>query len=237
MALFVGRFNYIFIHYAVAFLHEFFHLLAAKLTRTEVESFVFLPFGFYAKMSGLERQRPLVQLFVVAMGPLSVIPALIFLNLLHRGGALSVYAYSYGVKAAVTVCLFNLIPLYPLDGARLLEIVAARFCDEYRTRQIRIGLAVMSFIGLTVLCFYERQFLVWAFLTVSTVLEIALFRRKYLQFLLRRLFDETKRPLRIVKKARVFRYRDTRLFDGEKLLDEKETIRLTLAESRRSRRR
>lgn len=217
----------------VAFLHECSHFLTAKLCRVEVESFVFLPFGFYAKMPKLERARPLSQFLVVLMGPLSYFPAVAILTLLYRTGILSAYSYSYGCQAALTILLFNLIPLYPLDGARLLEILIARHFDEYKTRIMRIAITLLAYIGLFIICLRENQLIVLIFLTVSTFTEVLFFRKKYVQFLLYRLFDETKRPLRVVRKARIFRYFNNKLLEEGRLKDEKKVV-LRLLNSQKS---
>ena len=118
LSLIFGRFNYIFIHYIIALFHEICHVLIAKIFKIKVNSISFLPFGFYAKMDELEKEKPMRQLLVIIMGPLSFFPVWLILNILRLNFIISSYTYDFAFTSALTVMLFNLIPLYPLDGAR-----------------------------------------------------------------------------------------------------------------------
>lgn len=222
LSLLVGRFSYFFIHCLVAFLHELCHVLMAKAFKVQIDSLAFLPFGFYAKMNSLERENLFTQFLIVIAGPLSIVLALAVFKLLLKTGIFSYYSYSYGVEAAWTVLLFNLIPLYPLDGARLVEILVARRVDEYKTRILRIVVSLLAYMFLFYISIKNDQIMVLVFLTISTLIEVITFKKQYMAFLMYRLIDSKKRPLKIVKRKTIYRYFDNRSYENDRLLSEKE---------------
>lgn len=194
----------------------------AKAFGVKIDSLAFLPFGFYAKMDSLERENLFTQFLIVIAGPLSIILALAIFQFLLRTGIFSSYSYSYGVEAAWTVLLFNLIPLYPLDGARLIEILVARRVDEYKTRIIRIIISLSAYLFLFYISVKNGQIIVLIFLTISTLIEIITFKKQYIAFLMYRLIDSKERPLKIVKKKTIYRYYDNRTYEDKRLLSERE---------------
>ena len=100
LSLIFGRFNYIFIHYIIALFHEICHVLTAKIFKIKVNSISFLPFGFYAKMDELEKEKPMRQLLVIIMGPLSFFPVWLILNILRLNFIISSYTYDFAFTSA-----------------------------------------------------------------------------------------------------------------------------------------
>lgn len=225
LSLFFGRFNYIFIHYVIALFHELCHVITAKILKIKVDCISFLPFGFYAKMDELEKEKPLRQLLVIIMGPLSFFPVVLILKILRLNFLISIYTYNFAFASALMVMLFNLIPLYPLDGARALEIVVAIKFDEYKTRIIRVLISIVSLAFLTYYCFRESQIIVLVFLYISVMYEVIFFRKKYILFLLKRLGEKNDRSLKIVRDFKIFRYRKCKLIKNGSVIEEPEIIR------------
>ena len=233
LSLIFGRFNYIFIHYIIALFHEICHVLTAKIFKIKVNSISFLPFGFYAKMDELEKEKPMRQLLVIIMGPLSFFPVWLILNILRFNFILSSYRYDFAFTSALTVMLFILIPLYPLDGARAIEIIVAIKLDEYKTRIIRVIISIISLMFLTYYCLKESQFIVLIFLFISVIYEIIFFRKNYILFLLKRLCEKNTRSLKIVRDYKIYRYRKCKLIKNNTAIEEPEIIRRIITNTKK----
>lgn len=209
LSFLAGYYRYLFIHYLLAFIHEIFHVVTALFFRTKVSGLTFLPFGFYAEFADFEDRKPYQQLLILAAGPASYFFSALLLRLFYVCGAFSLYTYRAAMSSNLVIALFNLIPFYPLDGARIAEVLIARFFSEYKTRIIRLSVSFVSLVGLSILCIRQHQIPIIIYLALNFLIELALLRKKYLAFLMRRLFDRQQRPPKFTFRDEVFRYHQT----------------------------
>lgn len=127
--------------YACVTLHEYGHAIAARRFGRETRSILLLPIGGIADVDVPEAPRQ--ELVVALAGPgTNVAIAIVALIVLvaagltyetpHDGGA-GAYT-SWILRLNVTLALFNLLPVYPMDGGRVLRaLLAARFGRDRAT--------------------------------------------------------------------------------------------------------
>ena len=112
IALIFNKFNFLILHYSIAFIHEICHYFAAKVVKIKVQEIQFLPIGFYLKINNLENYSFFKQLVVLIAGPLSYFISFAILKLLYRYDVLSIYGYEEGILANNFILLFNILPIY-----------------------------------------------------------------------------------------------------------------------------
>lgn len=106
--LYIGKKTIFFIGYMFIIMHELSHMIMALLLNVDVEEITLLPFGASAKYKG---NIPLWKEFLIAIaGPLA---SFIF--------AIAYQNNTYWMVNIVIV-IFNLYPIYPLDGGRILRV-------------------------------------------------------------------------------------------------------------------
>lgn len=135
LALFVGLFailgiklNYIFLVVLVLFIHEMGHFIAMKSYGYEDVGMFFIPF-LGAVVTGRKEEMSLFQrLIIVLAGPIpGIIFGVVFL-LLYSAGFLPPLFLLYGV-VFVSLNVLNLLPIDPLDGGKLFELLFFSFSD------------------------------------------------------------------------------------------------------------
>lgn len=98
--------------------HEIGHFLAALFFKIEVDKIYIYPFGGISKFNMPLNESILKEFIVLIMGPLFQIFYFYILfkipYLYHYKELISVYHY--------TILTFNLLPIYPLDGGKLLNL-------------------------------------------------------------------------------------------------------------------
>lgn len=144
-------------------LHEGGHLIAMKLCGYRDGSLLFLPF-LGAVATARKDDATLTQRFYVALaGPLPGLILGVFLAIIFKDAS-----YSTWVKQAswILICLnlFNLLPIYPLDGGQIIDILLfSRF--PYSDVVFKaLGAVIISILGL----FHPALFL----LTIPLALNI-----------------------------------------------------------------
>jgi Zn-dependent protease len=141
--------------YACLILHELSHSLAARARGLRVDSITLFIFGGIARMRG-EARSPGEETIITGVGPLtSTALAVIFagaaVGAVEVGVApavVSVMRYVAILNAAVAV--FNLLPVFPLDGGRLLRALLWKLTGSFE-RATRIVIRASSVISYALL--------------------------------------------------------------------------------------
>ena len=98
-----------------AMVHELGHLTAMYFTGVPVEGFIIHPFGARIQAGPME---PGTEILCALAGPMA--------------GALTIFAWKWFPEMAVAglvQTIFNLIPIYPLDGGRVARNICCKFVD------------------------------------------------------------------------------------------------------------
>ena len=97
------------------FIHELGHALTGIILGYKLEKIVFYPLGGIT-IFNLPINIPLKkELLILIMGPITQIIGYIFLK--KYFSFITIYHY--------TLLIFNLLPLYPLDGGKILNIICS----------------------------------------------------------------------------------------------------------------
>lgn len=105
-------------------LHEYGHCITAKKFNTSVSDITMYPFGGLARID-IRPERPLEELFIILAGPMVNIFLALVLTCVHAFTGGSYLMLCIYLNAALAV--FNMLPVFPLDGGRCLRSVLTIF--------------------------------------------------------------------------------------------------------------
>ncbi len=122
-------------------LHECGHIVALRFSKLKIHSLRFTAGGVILETSPLSYRHELV---VSLAGP-TVNVLLLFLT-----------ARSYPLFALVNLCLllYNMLPLYPLDGGRALRATLHLLLEERAAHAMETLLGVLCFLSILITCIY-----------------------------------------------------------------------------------
>ena len=147
------------IYMLVIMLHELSHYLIAVLLGYKLNQITFMPYG--AGISGNNIFKPSHEIIIALAGPaFNLIISLICIALWW----VFPVTYSYTelfVKCNLVLGLFNLIPLFPLDGGRIL----VAFLEKY-TSKLKLY-KVMKIVGIVVSVIFAITFLISVFFKIN----------------------------------------------------------------------
>ena len=141
-----GLFKNIIYFTTIIFVHELGHFLMAKLLRWKVDKIYFYPYGGYSKFNDDLNKPKWEELLIMIMGPLVQILYFMIIKNYLTINELSIFkTYHY------SILFFNLIPIYPLDGGKLLNILLNYFFSFRKSFKLAI---IISYIIFALGCLY-----------------------------------------------------------------------------------
>lgn len=130
-------------------IHEIGHLLAASYYNYNIRKIHIYPFGGYLEFND-KLNRPLKEeFFVLISGPIAQILYFFLLSFLYYLDFLNDSTYNIIINYHYSLLLFNLLPIYPLDGSKLCNILFSKFLSFKQSHLIMIYISyVVLFIVL-----------------------------------------------------------------------------------------
>ena len=152
--LFTGQLKTYCIIMFFCFLHELGHIITAKLFKMQIEKIEILPCGFSASFfsynsSGFPKGFSMQELIVALAGPIvSLILALSFQYIDDTN--FTIVTKQEIVYSNILILIFNLLPLYPLDGGRILKNILNIKLSRNNTENIINKVSSVTIILLTI---------------------------------------------------------------------------------------
>ncbi len=206
LGLFFNAFNYIFIFYLLALIHELCHILFALIFHVKVNEISFHALGFSAELKDVEFLPLAKQLIIFLAGPLSFIPSYLIINYLYKIDFLSIYSYKVALNDNISLLIFNLLPFYPLDGGRIFEAVLLKFLDAFKTKVIRSIVSCIVSVFLLISCLKEYQYLLFFFILFNALTSIFFFKKEYHNYLLNRVGKISNYPIRNTNYPKIYHF-------------------------------
>lgn len=163
-------------------IHEMAHVLCAFLFKYKIESIIIYPFGLAAQISDIGLGSVYKEVIILAAGPLThlMIPSML-LDFQHYGFISQPFC-AYLCMMNASLLLFNLLPVYPLDGGRILQTFfhcflpfrkanIATFLCSFLFLFILISMSILNgFSAYIIFVFLSLQiFLAWKQLSFTTL--------------------------------------------------------------------
>jgi Zn-dependent protease/predicted RNA-binding Zn-ribbon protein involved in translation (DUF1610 family) len=151
--------------FGIVLMHEFGHSLACRQVGGKADRIVLWPLGGVAYVA--PPQRPGATLWSIAAGPLvnvALVPILTVLCVVGRrlGWAETMpdlFEFLYTIRIInFMLLIFNLLPVYPLDGGQILRSLLWFLVGRARSLTIAAVIGIVGAVGLVVLAVLLRSF-------------------------------------------------------------------------------
>ncbi|MGM0920996.1 MAG: M50 family metallopeptidase [Bacillota bacterium] len=199
ISIMTAHFQSLLILLSIILIHELGHAMTARHFNWRLKSIVLLPFGGVAEVEE-HGNRPLKEeLLTIAAGPLQHIPLQGAAYLLQASGLFSYETYQLFTFYNVMILLFNLLPIWPLDGGKLLFLLVSMkrsYQDAHQTMLLVSALCLGLYL-LIFLVFSPQQLNVWViagFLIYSIYMEYKHRSFVSMRFLLERYYGNQQDP-------------------------------------------
>jgi len=182
----IGRFRFIIYFMLLILIHELGHIIMSLLFKWKIDKIIILPFGGITKYNEFIN-RPLIEEFLVSIS--GILLQILFYKIIH-----DYIDYKYFKLINYFIIIFNLIPIYPLDGSKILNVLFSKITSFKNSILLTVIVSYLCIIVLSLLLFNINKLLFMLF--IFLFLEVnKLYKEKDLlfnKFLLERYLNDFK---------------------------------------------
>lgn len=141
--LITGHIYQILLFTILILVHELGHTLTAYFFHWKIESICIYPYGGISKFSHYVNTANYQEFLVNVMGPITQIVFFLFFSFLLSDKYLELFCFYH-----YFLLIFNLLPIYPLDGGKLMVILFSYFTSFKHSYLFTF---ILSFLGIGIL--------------------------------------------------------------------------------------
>ncbi len=213
--------------YLIVFVHELGHIFMALLFKFKIKKINIYPFGGYTLFE-YDINTSFIKEFLLFLG--GILFQMIFFLIAKQMLNNSLYTYKLIKEINIRILLFNLIPIVPLDGGKVLNILLNKIFPFKTSHLISIYISYLFIIILLSYSFKNLNlFLMIIILIILTILETRKHKLIFNMFLIERYIKNinykninfiNNNNIKLIKK-----YSKNIFIINNKYIDEKEIIK------------
>lgn len=198
VAVFTGFFKDFLIFTSIIFIHEIGHVLVALYYKWNIAKILILPFGGLTIFNEQINKSLKEELHILIGGPL--LQTSFFILMYNITNNYVFYNYHF------FILLFNLLPIFPLDGSKLLNIILNKIIPFKISYIITLVISIIIIFFITIFIFNNNFLIIITFLFLLIKVIIEFFKISYIfnKFL----FERYIYP---------FSFKKTKIIKGDKL--------------------
>lgn len=222
--LFTGYYKLFFTYFLITFIHELGHVIMAVFFKVKVNNIKLNIFGFNADIDDIDYLPTYKQLLIIVMGPLTYFLSIILIRELYLNDVISLVMYYRALASNKYILVFNLLPIFPLDGGRILKLIANKFFTYKKAKIITYIISFLVMIGFVVYTMECKQYLMYIFLMINFIINILNLKREWKAFLIKRYYLNNTYQDKLHTKEDLFMYKNNYILKDKNILNEKEAI-------------
>ena len=213
--------------FLIIVVHEFGHLITALLLKWKSGKITIYPFGGCCKFDE-DINRPIKEeLLILIAGPVTQILFCFFIKFLSLKGLMTPRNYLVFENYHYSLLMFNLLPVYPLDGGRIVNNIFYLLFPLKKSNKI---IVVISFL-IVIICLSIYNNLNFTMMGLMLLIEIVLYLKRqdylYNRMLLERYLNNISfKKIKVIKnKNNMYRDKKHVIFYRNKYITEKDYLR------------
>ena len=161
-----GYFSNLLIFTSIILFHEFGHYIIAKLNNLNPQEIVIYPFGGITKINTLINTKISKELSVAIAGVLFQTLYYLIIKVLHDNYIIRDYIFDIFKNYHYHILIFNLLPIHPLDGSKISNLILSIFLPYKLTNRITIIISIITLITIIKINYYNFNYTTILIITI-----------------------------------------------------------------------
>jgi len=138
--------------------HELGHYLIAKIQKFNVTKIVIYPYGGLTKIEDLINKNINQELLIAVSGIIFQLIFYLIIVLLHKNGTIREYTYNLYQEYNKQLIIFNLLPIHPLDGSKILNLLLNKIISYHTSNKLTIAISIIVILILLISNIYNNNY-------------------------------------------------------------------------------
>ena len=138
-----GKFNYFLIISIILFVHDLGHILIMIKYKIRINMITIFPFGSIIDTNIKYNEKSYIKLLIALAGITFQLILYFIFNFLFKLGIISIIDYQIFMRYNLMIILFNLLPIVPLDGSKVLESILELFTPYKITLSLEVIISLI----------------------------------------------------------------------------------------------
>lgn len=190
ICLLSGYIKNISIIFLICLIHEFGHVFITKICNYEIIKIEILPFGGYTTINQKINSN-INKNLLIALGGI-IFQSILLLFLIIFKNKFNIITYNLFWQYNIIIMLFNLLPIIPLDGSKIVQLILEKFYSYHKAYYLNLFISIIGLILFIIVNYYyniDNYFMV-IFLIYNTIIYFTNYKYIVKRFLLERyLYD------------------------------------------------
>ena len=161
-----GYFSNLLVFTSVIIFHELGHYLIAKLNNLNPEKIIIYPFGGITRINSLINTKISKELSVALAGVIFQSIYYLLISILHNNYLIRDYIFNLFTTYHYSILTFNLLPIHPLDGSKVLNLIMSKFLPYKLTYKLTIIISIITLIILITINYYKFNYTTLLIITI-----------------------------------------------------------------------
>ena len=161
-----GYFSNLLIFTSIIFIHELGHYLVAKKNNLNPEKIVIYPFGGITKLNIPINTKISKELLVAISGVIFQSIYYLIILFLYKNNIIRTYIFDIFKNYHYSILFFNLLPIHPLDGSKLINLIISKFFPYKLTLKLTIIISIITAIVVIKINYYKFNYTTILIITI-----------------------------------------------------------------------
>lgn len=156
--IFSGYFSNLLVFTSIIIVHELGHYTLAKLLNLNPQKIIIYPFGGITKLNHLINTKISKELIVSLSGIIFQSFYYLIILILYKNNIIRDYIYKLYTNYHFSILFFNILPIHPLDGSKILNLLLSKILPYKLTNKLNIIISILTIIILIKINYYKFNY-------------------------------------------------------------------------------
>lgn len=161
-----GYFPNLIIFTSIIIIHELGHYTLAKINNLNPQKIIIYPYGGLTKLDHLINTKISKELITALSGILFQIIYYLIITILCKNNILREYIYNIFTTYHYSILLFNILPIHPLDGSKILNLLLSKIIPYKLAYKLNILISIITIIILFKINYYKFNYTTILIITI-----------------------------------------------------------------------